>query len=42
MLENKCYREKIDKGKKNCVWGGGCIFKVVRPGLTENDNWAKL
>lgn len=42
MLENKCYREKIDKGKKTVCGGVGCIFKVVRPGLTENDNWAKL
>ena len=47
MSENKYNGEKIGQGEKQQpqnlgVWGGCCIFKLVRPGLTENDNWAKL
>lgn len=37
--------KKIDQGKKKKQQlgvGGCCIFKLVRPGLTEHDNWAQL
>lgn len=42
MLENKCWGNTDQSEKHPRLGREGCTSKVVRSGLGESDNWAKL